>query len=51
MLRCPACKRYTVVALDIESLSNATVLVKTENRIQLCCQACGWMGFDDVSLV
>lgn len=48
--RCPACGACTVEAQDIETLSNSALLVKLEKRIQLCCQQCGWMDFDDPCL-
>jgi predicted nucleic-acid-binding Zn-ribbon protein len=48
---CPKCGAYTVTAQDIEMLSNSTLLVKLDKRIQLCCQQCGWMDFDDPVVV
>jgi hypothetical protein len=44
---CPNCGTSSVIAQDIESLSDSVLLVKLEKRIQLCCQQCGWMGFSD----
>ena len=45
--RCPKCGSKALVAQDIEMMSNSTVLVKLEKRIQLYCADCCWMGFDD----
>lgn len=45
--RCPKCGTHSVVAQDIESLSDSALLVKLEQRIQLTCQQCGWIEFDD----
>ena len=45
--RCPQCGSMAIVTQDIEVLANATVLSKTEKRIQLSCQDCGWMGTDE----
>lgn len=47
---CPQCGAYTVVSQDIEVLCDSALLVKLEKRLQLCCQQCGWMGFDDPAL-
>lgn len=47
---CPKCGAYAVVSQDIEVLSDSALLVKLEKRIQLCCQQCGWIGFDDPPL-
>ncbi|WP_373530969.1 hypothetical protein [Vampirovibrio sp.] len=49
-IRCPQCGRQSVVAQDIEALSDSALLVKLEKRIQLCCQQCGWMGFREMPL-
>lgn len=45
--RCPKCGTLSVIAQDIETLSNSALLVKLKQRIQLTCQQCGWMDFDD----
>lgn len=47
---CPNCGASQVVSQDIEVLSNSALLVKLEKRIQLCCQQCGWMDFEDPPL-
>jgi predicted nucleic-acid-binding Zn-ribbon protein len=44
---CPKCGTNSVVAQDIETLSDSALLVKLEQRIQLTCQDCGWMSFAD----
>jgi len=49
-MRCPACGQASVNANDIEAMSDSTLLVKIHDRIQLCCQECGWLGFDDPSV-
>lgn len=48
--RCPQCGDLSVVAQDIEVLSDSALLVKLSNRIQLCCQSCGWLACRDISL-
>lgn len=48
--RCPKCGTLSVVAQDIEVLSDSALLVKLDKRIQLCCQQCGWMDCQDVRL-
>lgn len=48
--RCPQCGSLSVAAQDIEVLSDSALLVKLDNRIQLCCQACGWMACQDLAL-
>jgi predicted nucleic-acid-binding Zn-ribbon protein len=48
---CPRCGAHSVIAQDIELLSDSALLVKLEKRIQLCCQQCGWMDFDDPLLM
>jgi predicted nucleic-acid-binding Zn-ribbon protein len=48
---CPKCGSYAVTSQDIEVLSDSVLLVKLDKRIQLRCQQCGWMGFDDPVLV
>jgi predicted nucleic-acid-binding Zn-ribbon protein len=48
--RCPQCGTQSVVAQDIEALSDSALLVKLEKRIQLCCQQCGWMAFREMPL-
>jgi len=45
--RCPQCNTLSVIAQDIETLSDSALLVKLEQRFQLPCQQCGWIGFDD----
>lgn len=45
--RCPRCGTSSVISQDIESLSDSALLVKLSQRIQLTCQHCGWIGFDD----
>lgn len=47
---CPNCGASQVVSQDIEVLSNSALLVKLEERIQLRCQQCGWMDFEDPPL-
>ncbi len=47
---CPNCGKLSVVTQDIEVLCDSALLVKLENRIQLCCQQCGWMDFVDIDL-
>lgn len=47
---CPKCGADAVVGLDIEEMSDSSLLVKVQERIQLCCQDCGWLGFDDPCL-
>ncbi|WP_303674176.1 hypothetical protein [Vampirovibrio chlorellavorus] len=48
--RCPNCGKLSVVTQDIEVLCDSALLVKLENRIQRCCQQCGWMDFLDIDL-
>ena len=48
--QCPACGSTSVVAQDIESLSDSVLLVKLEKRFQLCCQQCGWIAFADPAI-
>jgi predicted nucleic-acid-binding Zn-ribbon protein len=45
--RCPRCNTQSVIAQDIEALSDSALLVKLQQRFQLTCQQCGWIGFDD----
>ena len=45
--RCPQCGTLSVIAQDIETLSDSALLVKLKQRIQLTCQQCGWIDFDD----
>ncbi len=45
--RCPQCGNNSVVTQDIETLSNSALLVKLEKRLQLTCQQCGRIEFDD----
>jgi|GEM_PF-2649812 len=45
--RCPKCGTLSVIAQDIETLSDSALLVKLKQRIQLTCQHCGWIDFDD----
>jgi predicted nucleic-acid-binding Zn-ribbon protein len=48
--RCPNCGKRSVATQDIEVLCDSALLVKLENRIQLCCQQCGWMDFVNIDL-
>lgn len=48
--RCPRCGSLSVAAQDIEALSDSVLLVKLDKRIQLCCQACGWMECQDITV-
>ena len=48
--RCPQCGNNSVVTQDIETLSNCALLVKLEDRIQLTCQQCGRIEFEDPSI-
>ena len=45
--RCPKCGTHSVIAQDIETLSDSALLVKLKQRIQLTCQDCGWIDFED----
>jgi predicted nucleic-acid-binding Zn-ribbon protein len=47
---CPECGTFSVISQDIEVLCDSALLVKLEKRIQLCCQQCGWMEFEDPPL-
>jgi predicted nucleic-acid-binding Zn-ribbon protein len=48
--RCPQCGKLSVVAQDIEALSDSALLVKLHKRIQLCCQHCGWIDYQDACI-
>ena len=40
---CPHCHQFTLISSDIDTIANATVLTKVQNRMQQCCQNCGWL--------
>jgi len=48
--RCPECGKSSVIAQDIEALSDSALLVKLSERIQLTCQQCGWIEFEDLDI-
>jgi predicted nucleic-acid-binding Zn-ribbon protein len=47
---CPECGKSSVIAQDIEALSDSALLVKLSERIQLTCQQCGWIEFEDLDI-
>lgn len=50
MSRCPTCGSFQLVAQDIDEITNPVSLMKLMERLQLRCEHCGWIGYEQAEI-